>query len=98
MEQGAITGLVAEAGAYEWNSESPDSQSIFAGDGILSPLIKTSWERFKFGGRPGSQQNAYFVSLKELPNNRFGTQSENLLGRRLHERAGRPRSPVAPTR
>ena len=76
MEQGAITGLVAEAGAYEWNSESPDSQSIFAGDGILSPLIKTSWERFKFGGRPGSQQSAYFVSLKELPNNRFGTQSE----------------------
>ncbi len=39
-------------------------------------LIKTSWERFKFGGRPGSQQRAYFVTLKELPNNRFGTQSE----------------------
>jgi membrane protease subunit (stomatin/prohibitin family) len=76
MEQGAITGLVAEAGAYEWNSEAPDSQSIFAGDGILSPLFKTSWERFKFGGRPGSQQRAFFVTLKELPNNRFGTQSE----------------------
>lgn len=55
MEQGAITGFAAVAGAYEWNSESPDSQSIFAGDGIVSPLIKTSWERFKFGGRPGTQ-------------------------------------------
>jgi len=76
MEQGAITGLAAEPGAYEWNSEAQDSQSIFAGDGILSPLIKTSWERFKFGGRPGTQQRAYFVTLKELPNNRFGTQSE----------------------
>jgi len=76
MEQGAITGFAAEAGAYEWNSESQDSQSIFAGDGIVSPLIKTSWERFKFGGRPGSQQRAFFVTLKELPNNRFGTQSE----------------------
>ena len=76
MEQGAITGFVAEAGAYEWNSDSPDSQSIFAGDGIVSPLIKASWERFKFGGRPGAQQRAYFVTLKELPNNRFGTQSE----------------------
>ncbi len=76
MEQGAITGFAAEPGAYEWNSEAQDSQSIFAGDGIVSPLIKTSWERFKFGGRPGTQQRAYFVTLKELPNNRFGTQSE----------------------
>lgn len=76
MEQGAITGFAAEAGAYEWNSDAPDSQSIFAGNGIVSSLIKQSWERFKFGGRPGSQQRAYFVTLKELPNNRFGTQSE----------------------
>ena len=76
MEQGAITGFAAEAGGYIWNSDEQDSKSIFAGDGILSPLIKTSWERFKFGGRPGTQQRAYFVALKELPNNRFGTQSE----------------------
>jgi len=76
MQEGAITGFAAEAGGYEWNSESQDSQSIFAGDGIVSPLITTSWERFKFGGRPQSQQRAFFVSLKELPNNRFGTQSE----------------------
>ncbi len=76
MEQGAITGFAAEPGAYEWNSEAQDSKSIFAGNGIVSPLITTSWERFKFGGRPGTQQRAYFVTLKELPNNRFGTQSE----------------------
>jgi membrane protease subunit (stomatin/prohibitin family) len=76
LEQGAITGFVAEAGAYEWSSEALDSESIFAGDGIVSPTIKMSWERFKFGGRPGTQQRAYFVALKELPNNRFGTQSE----------------------
>lgn len=76
MQDGAITGFAAEAGAYEWNSEAQDSQSIFAGNGIVSPLITTSWERFKFGGRPSAQQRAYFVTLKELPNNRFGTQSE----------------------
>lgn len=76
MQDGAITGFAAEAGAYEWSSEEQDSQSIFAGDGIVSPLITTSWERFKFGGRPSAQQRAYFVTLKELPNNRFGTQSE----------------------
>lgn len=76
MQDGAITGFATEAGAYEWSSEVQDSQSIFAGNGILSPLVTTSWERFKFGGRPGSQQRAYFVNLKEIPNNRFGTQSE----------------------
>jgi len=46
------------------------------GDGVVDSLIKQSWERFKFGGQPGSQQAAFFVSLKELPDNRFGTQSE----------------------
>ncbi|MGJ0203707.1 SHOCT domain-containing protein [Leucobacter sp. gxy201] len=76
MQEGAITGFTSEAGGYEWNSEAQDSQSIFTGGGFVSALIKTSWERFKFGGRPGAQQRAYFVALKELPNNRFGTQSE----------------------
>ncbi|GGD31215.1 SHOCT domain-containing protein [Nocardioides daphniae] len=76
MQDGAITGFAAEAGAYEWNSDAQDSTSIFAGHGIVSPLITTSWERFKFGGRPSAQQRAYFVALKEIPNNRFGTQSE----------------------
>lgn len=76
FQDGAITGFVAEPGGYEWRSDDLNSQSIFAGDGVVTPLIKQSWERFKFGGQPGAQQAAFFVSLKELPDNRFGTQSE----------------------
>ena len=76
FQDGKITGFVADPGGYEWRSDDINSQSIFAGDGIVSPLVKQSWERFKFGGQPGSQQAAFFVSLKELPDNRFGTQSE----------------------
>jgi membrane protease subunit (stomatin/prohibitin family) len=76
MQEGGVTGFVAEPGGYEWYADAPDSQSVFDGDGIVSPLVKTSWERFKFGGRPQAQQRAFFVSLKELPNNRFGTPSE----------------------
>lgn len=76
MEEGGVTGFTAQPGAYEWQSEATDSASIFAGDGVVSPLIKQSWERFKFGGRPQSQQYAFFISLKELPNNRFGTPME----------------------
>ena len=76
FQDGKITGFVAEPGGYEWRSDDINSKSIFAGDGIVSPLITQSWERFKFGGQPGSQQAAFYVSLKELPDNRFGTQSE----------------------
>jgi membrane protease subunit (stomatin/prohibitin family) len=76
FQDGGITGFAAEAGAYEWRSDDLNSKSIFSGDGIVDSLIMQSWERFKFGGQPGSQQAAFFVSLKELPDNRFGTQSE----------------------
>ena len=76
FQDSAVTAFVAEAGAYEWRSDDLNSKSIFAGDGIVDSLVRQSWERFKFGDQPGSQQAAFFVSLKELPNNRFGTQSE----------------------
>ncbi|MCW1981145.1 membrane protease subunit (stomatin/prohibitin family) [Xanthomonas arboricola] len=76
MQDGAITAFVADAGGYEWRSDDVNAQSLFAGDGLVSPLIRQSWERFKFGGQPGTQQAAFFVALKELPDNRFGTQSE----------------------
>ena len=76
FQDGKITGLAAEPGGYEWRSDDVNSKSIFAGNDLVGSLIKQSWERFKFGGQPGSQQAAFFVSLKELPDNRFGTQSE----------------------
>lgn len=76
MQDGAITGLVCEPGGFIFKSNDINSQSIFAGDGIVSPLIKSTWEKVKFGGQPGSQQLAFYVNLKEIPNNRFGTQAE----------------------
>lgn len=76
VQDGAITGLVAEPGGFIYQSDDPNSQSFLAGGGILSDTVKTTWERFKFGGQPGAQQLAFYVNLKEIPNNRFGTQSE----------------------
>jgi membrane protease subunit (stomatin/prohibitin family) len=76
FQDGAITSLVAEPGAYTWDSEDLNAKTIFTEGSVLPPIIKQSWERFKFGGRPGSQQSALFVNLQELPNNKFGTQSE----------------------
>ncbi len=78
FQGGELTSLVLEPGAYTWNTSDPESRSVFLGEdvaGIISGLVDQSWQRFKYGGRPESQQLALFVSLKELPNNRFGTQS-----------------------
>ena len=76
FQDGAITAFATEPGGYEWNSEDLQSKSIFTGGGFVDAMVRQSWERFKFGGQPGSQQSAFFVSLKELPDNRFGTQSD----------------------
>lgn len=76
LQDGAFTGFVSDPGAYTWDTEALDSQSLFAGDGFIAPLVKNSWERFKFGGRPQSEQIAVYVSLQELSNNKFASASE----------------------
>jgi membrane protease subunit (stomatin/prohibitin family) len=76
FQDGKLTAFASEPGGYVWDSEDVNSQSVFAGDEIAISLVAQSWERFKFGGRPGVQQLALFVRLGELPNNKFGTQSE----------------------
>lgn len=76
MENGAITGFIAQAGGYTFTSTDLNAQSFFSGGGLVEAVIKQSWERFKFGGQPGSQQAVFFVNLKEIPDNKFGTQSE----------------------
>ena len=86
FQDGAITGFVAEPGAFEYRADDPNSRSFFSGDGILASTLGTSWERFKFGGQPGAQQLAFYVNLKEIPNNRFGTQSEIYWDDRSKER------------
>ncbi len=73
MQDGQITGLITEPGGFEFRSDDPNSKSMFAGDGILASTISESWNRFKFGGQPGSEQLAFYVNLKEIPNNKFGT-------------------------
>ncbi len=76
MQDNAITGFVSDPGGYEYTTDNVNSQSIFTGVGIVDAIIKQSFERFKFGGVPGAMQNCIFVNIKEIPNNRFGTQSE----------------------
>lgn len=76
LQDGGITGVITDAGGYIYTTDDPNAKSVFSGDDIFETILKSTWERFKFGGQPGSQQLAVFVNLKEIPNNRFGTQSE----------------------
>lgn len=75
FQEGELTGFTDVPGGYIWNADDINSKSFIAGDKASLSLLRQSWERFKFGGRPGAQQLALFVNLKELPNNRFGTSS-----------------------
>ncbi len=72
----AVTGFVSEPGGFVFTTEDPNAQSIFTGGGLIDGIIKQAFERFKYGGVPGSRQGAVYVNLKEIPNNKFGTQSE----------------------
>lgn len=76
IQEGAITNIITEVGGYEFSTDDQHSKSIFSGDGIVDSIVKSTWEKFKFGGIPASSQLLYYVNLKEIPNNKFGTQSE----------------------
>lgn len=76
VQEGAVTGIITEPGGYIYNNQDINSKSIFAGDGFIDSLVKSSWEKFKFGGIPVANQLVFYVNLKEIPNNKFGTQSE----------------------
>lgn len=76
FQSGELTGFIDEPGGYTYTTEDPQAKSIFTGGGFMASTIKQSWERFKFGGQPGTQHLVFYVNLKEIPNNRFGTQSE----------------------
>ena len=75
MQDGAITGCIAEPGGFIYSSNDPNARSLFAGDGVFASTLGTTWERFKFAGVPATQQLAFYVNLKEITGNRYGTPS-----------------------
>mgnify|MGYP000873325576 CR=1 FL=1 len=45
MQDGAITGIIAEAGGFEFRADDINSKSIFAGDAMMESLLHSTWEK-----------------------------------------------------
>ena len=86
---GRATGLITEAGGYEFNDQSPDARSVFAGDDILASTVGTSWERFKFGGRPSYAAARVLREPQGDPGQQVRHRVGDLLGRCLPQHPGR---------
>ncbi len=75
VDNGRIVEFCAEPGAFTWNSSS--EPSCFGGEffkGMLESFKRVGY-RFTFGGDAGSQQRVYYVNVKEIFDNKFGTST-----------------------
>lgn len=74
VDQGAIAEVCAQAGEYIYDSST--EPSIFYGNLGKSIVnsFKTWGRRVSFGGDVGKDQRVYFVNIREIFNNKFGTQ------------------------
>ena len=70
---GKVSEVAAEAGVFEFKSAvSPSVFSGSLGDGIMNS-IKDIGSRITYGGQAGHDQRVYYVNIKEIMGNRYGT-------------------------
>lgn len=70
---GKVSEVVAEAGVFEFKSAlSPSVFSGNLGDSLMN-TIKDIGSRITYGGQAGHDQRVYYVNLKEIMGNRYGT-------------------------
>ena len=73
VADGKIVDFCAEAGYYKWDASS--EPSMLAGNffrGMIDSFKRIGY-RFTFGGDTGATQRVYYVNVKEILDNKFGT-------------------------
>ena len=75
VDQGVVTEIATQPGVYKY--ETGTSPSIFSssfGAG-LKETFKEMWDLIKHGGTAAKDQRIYYFNMKELLDNKFGTQN-----------------------
>lgn len=68
---GAIVDYTAEPGYYTVDNKA--QPSLFNGE--FKDSLSDAWNRFKFGGTPGQNQQVFFLNLQEVKGIKFGTKA-----------------------
>lgn len=69
FESGKILDATAEEGIYTFDQSS--SPSFFAGQ--FGAVFKEMWNRFVYNGAPSKEQAVFYLNIKEIMDNKFGT-------------------------
>ena len=77
VDQGCVTEIATTPGLYKYDTGT--SPSLFSdtctfGAGLKS-TFKEMWDRIKHGGDAAKDQRIYFFNMKEIMDNKFGTQN-----------------------
>ena len=77
VDDGKVAEVCAEPGNYTYDANS--AASVFVnGSTIMEKLAILTEEigrRFAFGGAPGKDQRIYYINIKEVTGNKYGTPS-----------------------
>lgn len=76
VDQGKILDYCSEPGIYSFDEGG--EPSFFANRNFnenLTKILRSTFERFTFGGIPGKDTRIYYINTKEILGNRFGTPS-----------------------
>ena len=75
VDQGVVTEIATQPGIYKY--ETGTAPSLFSstfGAGLKN-TFKEMWERIKHGGDVAKDQRIYYFNMKEILDNKFGTQN-----------------------
>ena len=70
-DNGRIVDASAEDGIFTFDSSS--TPSLFAGQ--FGGMFKEMWQRFTYNGATAKEQAVFFFNLKEITDNKFGTDT-----------------------